>query len=556
MIAAFQARRDSLLYRAIPEGTLANERSSWSKWLHHCRAWGTHPVRDNLEAYGSDPAARADMLTLAASFIEYCYLTMLPRARNTFPKPKSAYKNWCDVQRILQRKGCPRLDPTQLAQYVKALTLEYKQMHGFDALLEKRKEPIRDLEFAHLLALPPGMRLGPFVYHPDSRFGLTWRALHQVLNHSGFRKGEWAVSRHGAATLMTFAQLAWQLNGVVTKAALTAVQRALISGGKVVAYAIIFPVPSKCDPDGSAFCNKGIPFPVAPTDPECAGTLLLRLEALVQPQDRRAVPLFSDEAGGALVGSDMDRALHDALALYNPRVAATRSWHSYRIRLASKLRAARSLSGAPAYSDDVIQALLRWKTPASLQIYARYNTATYAAILRSVSDEDITSIQYANLPETSELDRMEVLASNADTGLISALAVPTAPASTMRAALAPRMLATPMHPDEYVPRGVSRVAAASTPAAGTSASDARALARPPHPRHQAPAAKRRRRTTTAPAPAAISQAPLRPTPTPAQAPPNSCPLLLYANRPSARRPPTLRTPVPAAPSPRTRRLHA
>jgi hypothetical protein len=113
----------------------------------------------------------------------------------------------------------------------------------------------------------------------------------------------------------------------------------------------------------------------------------------------------------------MDRALRDALMLYHPQVAATRSWHSYRIRLASKLRAACTLSGTPAHSDAVIQALLRWKTPASLQIYARFDTATYANLLRSVHNVDISSVQFANLPEAAEferLERLELLAAAAD----------------------------------------------------------------------------------------------------------------------------------------------
>ena len=87
-----------------------------------------------------------------------------------------------------QRAGFPKLDPAQLGRYVKALTLDYKARYGFDALLEKRKEPIWDAEYRHLL--PEGTALGTHRYTRASRFGLTWRALHSVLNHIGFRKGE------------------------------------------------------------------------------------------------------------------------------------------------------------------------------------------------------------------------------------------------------------------------------------------------------------------------------------------------------------------------------
>ena len=194
------------------------------------------------------------------------------------------------------------------------------------------------------------------------------------------------------------------------------------------AVAFIYPIPSKCDPDESAFCNKGIPFPVDITDPSCAGMLLMRLEEMVKPEVRRDTPLFADSDGQPLLGSVMDRALRDALMIYSPQVVATRSWHIYRIRLASKLRVAVLPSGQPKFPDATIQARLRWKTPASLQIYARFDTQTYADILNSVQHLDITSMQYSNLPETAEFDRLDVLARTAERELRD-FAPRTAPAA-------------------------------------------------------------------------------------------------------------------------------
>jgi len=212
---------------------------------------------------------------------------------------------------------------------------------------------------------------------------------------------------------MTYRQLAWELDSVPQRHALTALQRAQIRLQQIRAVALIYPVPSKCDQDGSAFCNKGIPFIVDPLNPEAAGTLLLRLEELVDPSDRAAAPLFSDDAGRPLLAADLDRALRDALSLLDPVAAATRSWHSYRIRLASKLRAARTPSGQPMYGDAVIQALVRWKTSSSIRTYARYDTQMYSDILSSIDHVDITNVQFSNLPEISECDRYDVLADTA-----------------------------------------------------------------------------------------------------------------------------------------------
>jgi hypothetical protein len=235
---------------------------------------------------------------------------------------------------------------------------------------------------------------------------MNWLTLLTVLNHSGFRKAEWAVRTRADTTRMTFSRLVWQLDGKPQRDTLTPIQRALIPQRAIKAVALIYPVPSKCDPDGTAFCNKAIPFPVDNDSELSAGTLLLRLEECVNPSNRLTTPLFTDDAGLPFLASDMDKALRDALSLFNPASGATKSWHSYRIRLASKLRAALTPTGAPKYNDAVIQALLRWKTPASIATYARYDTDVYAQILQSVDALDITSVQYSNLPELNEQDRL------------------------------------------------------------------------------------------------------------------------------------------------------
>lgn len=217
------------------------------------------------------------------------------------------------------------------------------------------------------------------------------------------------------------------------KSSLTPLQRARICQRAVRAIALIYPVPSKCDQDGTACCNKGILFPVDIDNALSAGFLLLRLEEVVDPSDRDRAPLFAHEACDPFLGTDMDRALRDALLLRFPDTAVLKSWHSYRIRLASKLRAAVGPSGALLYTDAVIQAFLRWKTTSSLNVHARYDTATYAAVLQRVEHLDISSVQYADLPEMSERPRLDELEASAETDLPLALDEPGSaplPAST------------------------------------------------------------------------------------------------------------------------------
>lgn len=235
---------------------------------------------------------------------------------------------------------------------------------------------------------------------------------------------------------MNFSRLVWQVDGTPHRKALTSIQRAHIRQRALRAVSLLYPVPSKCDPDGTAFCTKAIPFPVDVDSSISAGTLLMNLEEFVNPADRMATPLFADESGAPFVGSDVGKALRDALSILN--AAATKSWHSYRIRLASKLRAALTPTGAPPtgapkYSDAVIQALLRWKTPASIAIYAQYDTDMYAQILQSVNNLDMTSVQYSNLPELTGQDRLDCLAGTVDNHLAPLLSQlpPDTPATQM-----------------------------------------------------------------------------------------------------------------------------
>jgi hypothetical protein len=66
------------------------------------------------------------------------------------------------------------------------------------------------------------------------------------------------------------------------------------------------------------------------------------------------------------------------------------SWHSFRIGLACALLAA----GA---SDAIIMALCRWRSVASLRIYARINPEDYTRFIDDASSLNLSSIQGPNL---------------------------------------------------------------------------------------------------------------------------------------------------------------
>jgi hypothetical protein len=78
---------------------------------------------------------------------------------------------------------------------------------------------------------------------------------------------------------MTFRQLVWELEGFFWGDALDPPLVASILAGGFKAVALLFPTPSRFDPDGQAFCGREMPFPVDTAKPDCAGMLLLRLGA-------------------------------------------------------------------------------------------------------------------------------------------------------------------------------------------------------------------------------------------------------------------------------------
>ena len=76
----------------------------------------------------------------------------------------------------------------------------------------------------------------------------------------------------------------------------------------------------------------------------------------------------------------------------SPEQADWYSWHSFRVGLACALLAA----GAP---DSIILASCRWRSTASLRIYARLNREVYGQWLDNADGQSLSSVQGANLPQ-------------------------------------------------------------------------------------------------------------------------------------------------------------
>ena len=159
--------------------------------------------------------------------------------------------------------------------------------------------------------------------------------------------------------------------------------------------ALLVPPRSKTDPVGLFFSPHPIHLTFNPTDPANACSRLRNIELKFplrgKSRTRKAL-FFSDAALTPLTHYLLDKHLGLFLRLYLPvEEAEVRSFHSFRIGLACCLRAARC-------PDAVIQALCRWRSPASLAIYARLNPSDRANYISAAMQARAAFVSTANLP--------------------------------------------------------------------------------------------------------------------------------------------------------------
>ena len=142
------------------------------------------------------------------------------------------------------------------------------------------------------------------------------------------------------------------------------------------------PAVSKADQTAEHFGNQPIYLPVVKDDENNAALALAELERLhvVNGAARRTAPLFVADAAGTPLNCDDIDCMFNALAFATlpAAVARRRSFHSCRVFAASCHK-------THDESDNTIQVLRRWRTAASLKIYARTNPRDYAARVRRMS---------------------------------------------------------------------------------------------------------------------------------------------------------------------------
>jgi hypothetical protein len=170
---------------------------------------------------------------------------------------------------------------------------------------------------------------------------------------------------------------------------------------------IIIPPPSKSDPFGLFFSSRPIYLLWVPDDPAnaCDGLLRIGLRYLLRGLlcSRHAL-FFRDSELTPMTQSTLDTYLDYLLRIYlSAEEASVRSFHSFRIGLACCLRA----SGCP---DPIIQALLRWRSPESLEVYGRLNADARDKYLQAAFKTSASSVSSANLPTIDISDALAAFA--------------------------------------------------------------------------------------------------------------------------------------------------
>jgi hypothetical protein len=379
--------------RCTAARTSKGQKSAWIHWSAWCRVHNTEPWR--LERFTSETDHHREAV-LQAGFINFVHLrqSARPRSGRKAALPSSAAKTLAHVRKMHKDRDFPMVSSLLVQNEIRKLYMDHKAKHGVQDLIPRRKEPFtREILLDTILGAPSGTVIGRFRLDWASRSGRSLRGLTKTLASTGFRKAEVSVDKAGQSLCdcLTRAGLSWLLRGKVYASGSAPAD--LLSDPREGDFAILQPPPSKSDPFDMVWGSKPIFLPFN-TDPLSAFTSLADIELndpVVGSPEQTA--MFTADDGAPFTGHFLDRLLHGLLLRHFPEsVAKNYSWHSCRIWLATALLA----SGA---SRAQIQALCRWQTDESLNIYACLGAAQYSHLLSAAFNVRIDAARATTLAE-------------------------------------------------------------------------------------------------------------------------------------------------------------
>jgi hypothetical protein len=385
---------------AAPKNTTDGESSALRLyWVPYCDHLGISPVRSDMEAHsGRDADLFAIECAIFGGALPWIMARMKPKpgSGRTEALPTSGMKVLQHVRRVhLKRYMHPHFVPLSVVCAVcDGLCKQYIEVHGRDALMPHRKEPLTNVMINALLALfVTGVTFNGYTVDMANAGWLSLCAMFHTLAQTGFRKAEVALAAGVTWTRahLSLADLKWMIRGKVHGHLTDALHIMLVVHG---GFALLTPGVSKCDPLGLVWGACTIYLRFDAHAPICAARALavMELARAVAPEHRALAPLFVNFNGTVWRHqplSDIFRKMLIASGIPESLVNLY-SMHSWRIYLACALLSA----GA---SQATILALLRWKTTEALNIYARMNCETYADELAGAGQAVVSSVRTTSL---------------------------------------------------------------------------------------------------------------------------------------------------------------
>jgi hypothetical protein len=380
--------------------TIGADRSAWNKWKAFCSRHDIGRIWRNDTASNTGQNAvghRREVYILRAFLIE-THRTMAPRRKSSArARPSSALNVVAGVRRIHKRAMIEMVSCAHLAMAMRGLNAQFLREEGTNrALLAHRMEPLNNAEAIAMTADSlQGARLPGWTVDWGSLTGIAFKAALRTARQAGFRKADIAsLDDDKQPHEMSRENLTWYLSdragGYVHVSELPTTHVLLDNE-----CACLRPAASKADQTAEHFGNQLIYLPVLHDDPNNAALALAALEShhVIRGSARAQAPLLpADDRGNALTCNRIDTIFNAlAVAALGEQAASTRSFHGCRVFAACCHR-------ANGENDETIQALCRWRTSASLKIYARINPRDYAARVRRMSSTVVDSRIAANLP--------------------------------------------------------------------------------------------------------------------------------------------------------------
>ena len=387
-IAAALANSTAVAQLGASDGTLTKDDLAWSYWDEFSHAYGWDPVVSRTLAI-SFPDLLASRLGL---FLLWVYPKIKGR-RLPDANPRSVLTAYPGaICRILKRDHkLPVPRATTYEAEAKGLLRGYKRIYGVLALAPKRRQPMRRSIWRRVEALQTGDQLvgrAPWMTH--AHLDTVGRRAGRVLSETAHRLGEIVSYTADEINYLVRSHVTFLIGGIVrvdpTRGELLSMQ----AGDTVFLAACA----SKPDQFGEQNCTFPSTLRYDGTPLSAAGALrAIELDHPCRGSARARMPVFADEDGNPYSYSTLNGWLHTLMvAIVGSGAASTLSWHSFRIELACRLRAA----GCP---DSTIQLICRWACPESVQTYAQLGISQNVAWLTKAADVQHDAVRTNNLPQ-------------------------------------------------------------------------------------------------------------------------------------------------------------